>query len=83
MGKFYGNAPFLGHFWTGEKLFWRDFGKFIETYFFILLNHGVSGRVSIQMPFFEAFNCSIWCYFFFFTKNAPYLTIIDNVESKK
>jgi len=60
MGTFYGYAPFSGHFWTSEIIFGGTLENLLEHIFFILLNHGVSGSVSIQMPFFEAFNCSIW-----------------------
>jgi hypothetical protein len=51
MSKFYGYAPFSGHFWTGERIFLVGILKIV---FFILVNLGVSGDVSIQMPLFEA-----------------------------
>jgi hypothetical protein len=61
MSKFYGHAPSLGHFWTGKRIFLWEFQYYLKL-FFISVNHGVSGDVSIQMPtkmpLFEAFNCS-------------------------
>jgi len=82
MGKFYGYAPFSGHFWAGKRIFWRDFGRFIE-FFFILLNHGVSGGGSIQMPFLKLLIAQFGAVFFYFTNNAIRLKKIDNVEAKK
>jgi len=53
-------GKFLDKFWKGERIFWREFGTFIENSFFILVNHGVSGGVSIQMLISETFDCLIW-----------------------
>jgi len=73
VGKLYGCAPFSEHFCTGERNFWRKFRKFIENYIFILANHGVSGCVSIQMPFFKLLIAQISANFVYFTKNALHI----------
>jgi hypothetical protein len=66
MRKFYGYAPFSGHFWTGERIFYLDFRKL----FFILVNLEVSGDVSIQMPTKMPL---LGAKVVNFTKNAPHL----------
>jgi hypothetical protein len=72
MGIFSGNALFSGHFWTGERIFGGNLEILLKI-FFILMNYGVSDSVSIQMPFYEAFNCSIWRSFILFYKKMPFI----------
>ena len=45
MGKLYGYAPFSGHFWIGERIFWREFCKLMEIYFYFSEPYGVKGSV--------------------------------------
>jgi len=51
---------FRGIFRQARECFGGTLENLLKNiFYFILLNHGVSGGGSIQMPFFEAFNCSI------------------------
>jgi hypothetical protein len=73
MSKFYGYAPFSGHFWTGKRNFWLEIGEL----FFRLVHLGVSG-VSIQMPFAQ-----LGAKLVYFMESAPRFKKIDIGEANK